>query len=128
MAKLDGLGKFSISGLVSGKRWASGTGNSGTGNMTVSGLSFTPSVIIVEFEKTAGSVYILREYNDFSQLYPTGSANFNKADLEYNGTSVSYYDTNAWTVGAGTFTCQIENPIGSQPYYGNLPAKWLAIE
>jgi hypothetical protein len=93
------------------KRQASGIITPPTGITTVSGLGFTPSVIIVRSDN-GSNVANQRVYWNLSNL-------FNSQNIDYNYSMYSMSGTSPFTVSFGTFT--VNAPA-------NVPLTWVAYE
>lgn len=98
-----------IANVNTGKKYATGSGTtSGKGAFTVSGLAFTPSIIIVEFY--LGFSYRIVYSNKYFTV-------MNSYAYYAGGTS----NTDGWSVGPGTFTVTIQ-------FAPNTAVLWWAYE
>lgn len=123
----DLISKLNSANLVlNGKREASGTSNLiGTGSsnkwqISVSGLSFTPKIIIVEFVPTGLG------YQAGRKTYYSISINalLNKIEGFVYGVSSESSNYNDWIVANGSFSTYLN--IGSTS--GSYTANWIAFE
>lgn len=98
-----------IPGIILGKKFATGTSAASTQTLSVVGLTFQPSIIIVD--KSSGDV------NGRCVYWSTGAsaANCNPTSYSY-GAIIAQQD---WTVGASNFS---RNMVAAATY------SWLAIE
>jgi hypothetical protein len=118
---LAGVSIFGVAGnVIAGKRSASGTGTLSGSTAAVSGLSFTPSVVIVESNYTGISQAV-------RAVYQTGAihAGLNEAQYRWNygNNSPSAWNSYPFTVSAGSFSVTLANGGTSGSTFS-----WIAIE